>query len=192
MNIDLIRQSSKLEPGKYVLHIGEDNLKYWLDSYQASKYQKVFMTSPSFYTRGYDTSALERATVEKYTSPQYYFIKCRIKDDGLLSAGLDDSYSSDMDFRMAYDQEKIKALVIDENPEKKETIKLFLEKAKTVLTLCRPEMVYVREGLEQLIEDYAVKQGLSPVYYFDVGMIKTLNKEGNVICSYNVYLKDAK
>jgi len=192
MNIETLRQVSQIEPSKNVLHIGEDNAKYWLDSYMNSRFQKVFWTSPEFYTRGYDTSNLERATVERYTNPWYYFGKCRIKGDGLLTNGMDESYYSDLDFRMAFDTENIKAIVIDENPSKKGNVELFVERAKVSLNLCRPEMIYVRDGLDSLVDEYATKKGLVPTYMFEVGINRTLNQVGNLVCSYTVYTKGTK
>lgn len=190
MNIEHIRQAENLDPGKFVLHIGEENAKYWLDSYFSSRYGKVFWTAPSFYSRSYDTTALERATVEKYTNPWYYIIKCRIKDDGLLTSGLDDSYSSDLDFRMSFATENIKAIVIDENPTKIQDLKMFFDKSKTALNLCGPDLIYVRAGLEELVDDYAKMHGLGQAYYFDVGINRTLDQRGSVICSYAVYIKE--
>lgn len=192
MNIEHIRQISNLEAGKFILHIGEENAKYWLDSYFSSRYNKVFWTSPSFYVRSYDTSGLERATVEKYTNPWYYIVKCRIKDDGLLTSGLDDSYSSDLDFRMSFATENVRAIVIDENPTKLQDLKLFFDKSKTALNLCKPELIYVRSGLEELVSDYAKVHGLEQAYFFDVGINRTLDQRGSVICSYAVYIKERK
>ena len=189
MNIENIRQISKSEPRKSVLHIGEDNIKYWLESYKNSNYQKVFWGSPNFYARGYDISGLVRATVETYTNPWYYFIKCRIKDDGLLTNGMDDSYSSDLDFRIAFEPENIKAIVIDSNVQKKDDIKLYFKKAEMALNLCRPDIIYVRSEFEDIVDEYAKLNKIQMSYTFEANIIKTLNKEGNFSCNYTVYTK---
>ncbi len=192
MNIENIRNTANVEPNGYVLHIGEQNLKYWLDSYKNSRFSKVFWTSTNFYTRGYNITSLEQATVTTYQNPWYYFLRCRDKGDGNVTNGLDDSYASDFDFRFAFDTNKIKALVIDEDPNKREDIKLFLSKAQNVLGFISPDIIYVRDGLDYLIDNFAAQNKIEPSYMFDANLVQTLNAQGNHTCTYHVYTRDKK
>lgn len=188
MDIELIRRLGKFTAGN-VLHIGEDNIKFWLESYKNSMFKKIFWAAPNFYSRGYDLSAIERATVEVYRNPWYYFVKCRIKDDKTLTNGLDDSYSSDFDFRMSFNNEQITAIVIDEKPLNKEHIKIFLERAKNTIGLCKPEIVYVRSDLEDIVKTIVEENNLFPEYSFDVSMSKTINGMGIGNCRFSAYVK---
>lgn len=189
MNIETLRNLSKIKINKFILHIGEENSKFWFENYQHSNFQKIFWTSTNFYKRNYDISAYEKATVSKYQNPWYYFLVTKLKDNGLLSEGIDESYRNDMNFRYTFDTEQVNALVLDANINKKEDYQLFFEKAQTTLNLLNLEMIYVRREFENIIEPLVKKNNLMLTYTFDINMNKTLNQIGNETYTYNVYLK---
>jgi hypothetical protein len=91
---------------------------------------------------------------------------------------------------MSFDTDKIKAIVIDEKPVNKEHIKLFLERAKNTISLCKPEIVYVRAEIEEDVKDIVKGNNLFPAYNFEVAMTKALNGAPTGFCKYSAYIKE--
>jgi hypothetical protein len=193
MNIETIRAITiPKSKSDHVLHIGEDNALFWLDSYLYGNFAKVFWTSPQFYQRGYDISQYTNATVTKYTTPAYFFLGTNLKPDGTLMSGPDESYRYDMSFRYGFDTARIKAVVIDHKPSKKEEVKLFLDSMESMLKLIDPNIVYVRAELADLVREYATKKGLFSEFNFETAMVRTLNATGNYSCAFEVFTKAEK
>lgn len=197
MNIETVRQLSlkklsahQREQSKtpFVLHIGEDNARYWLENYKYSGFSKVFWTAPRFFGHGESIANLERATVIQYTNPWYFFVRCNFSEKlGRITTNFDEAYQNDTSFRFTFNTENIKAIVIDEVNEA--SLHLFLEHAKETMSLLRPDLVYMKQEYIGLLDKFIIQNyGLNPEYDFNVVHQLEASRQAKEV-SYSVYLK---